>query len=87
MMSLTIRIILVSFLTMLSDWSSVGKKNAAIRSASRSYAEAEYKASIENHLKLVNEFELTTSDVNFNLALSYHYADSLDLARHPALLS
>lgn len=81
MMSLTIRIILVSFLTMLSDWSSVGKKNAAIRSASRSYAEANYAASVQDHLKLVNEYELTTPNVNFNLALSYHYSDSLDLAQ------
>lgn len=81
MMSLAIRIVLVSLLTLVSDWSDVGKKNKAIRAASRSYAEANYEASVENHLKLVNEFDLATPDVNFNLALSYHYNEQLDLAQ------
>lgn len=81
MMSLTIRIILVSLLTFLSDWSGVGKKNAAIRTAARSYAETNYEASVQDHLKLVNEFELATPNVNFNLALSYHYNGQVDLAQ------
>jgi tetratricopeptide (TPR) repeat protein len=48
--------------------------NAAIDQAAASYAAAEYAKSIKDHRVLVDEFQLASTYLDFNLGLSYHYA-------------
>ena len=57
-----------------ASWTRVSRLNAAIDKAASSYATTEYTQSIEDHLVLVNEFQLVSASLDFNLALSYQYA-------------
>jgi hypothetical protein len=69
------------FLLIPSSLTDIGKKNAAIKSAARSYAEADYEASVEKHLELKSEFNVDSPHATFNLALSYHYNGNLEEAQ------
>ncbi|MCH7398143.1 hypothetical protein MM236_09095 [Belliella sp. DSM 107340] len=59
----------------------ISKKNAAIKAAEKSYSEAKYEKSIEDHLKLSTEFGINNAASTFNLALSYQYAEKNEEAQ------
>ncbi len=56
-----------------ASWNKISRQNSAIRSAGESYRLGEYEASVENHLKLNTDFGLSSPELNYDLALSYHY--------------
>ena len=57
-----------------ASWTRVSRLNAAIDQAAASYAATEYAQSIKDHRVLVDEFQLASASLDFNLGLSYHYA-------------
>ena len=63
------------FLIIPSSWTRVSRLNNAIDLAETSYAEAKYEESVNHHLVLVNEFQLKTTNLDFDLGLSHHYAE------------
>jgi len=79
-MMTSIRVFFLSILMITSNWNEVGKRNAAIKAAAKSYEETDYEASITNHMRLVSEFNLSTPNVSYNLALSQHYGGQLEQA-------
>jgi hypothetical protein len=73
---------LFAFLLMIpASWTDIGKKNSAIKEAFRSYAEANYEKSVEDHLALANDFDIRTPNASFNLALSFHYNGQVEEAQ------
>jgi tetratricopeptide (TPR) repeat protein len=48
--------------------------NAAIDQAAASYTATEYEKAIKDHRVLIEEFQLVSEYLDFNLGLSYHYA-------------
>jgi hypothetical protein len=79
-MMTSIRVFFLSILMITSNWNEVGKRNAAIKAATKSYEETDYEASITNHLRLVSEYNITTPNVTYDLALSQHYGGQLEQA-------
>jgi len=75
------RFLLFTLLFIPSSWLEIGKKNAAVKAAAKSYAETDYEASVANHLKLSSDFGINTPNSNYNLALSYHYNGQLEEAQ------
>jgi len=69
------KLILGVFLLIPSSWTRVSRLNEAIEAAEKSYAEADYPQSIKDHLKLMEEFALTSLALDFDLGLSYHHAN------------
>lgn len=57
-----------------ATWTRVSRLNDAIDQAAASYAAAEYEQSIKNHRVLVDEFQISSTYLDFNLGLSYQYA-------------
>jgi hypothetical protein len=84
-MNIIIRSVLLLFLLIPASWLEIGKRNAAIKAASKSYAEASYEASVANHLKLATDFDINTPYLSYNLALSYHYNGQLEEAQRAYL--
>ncbi|MFD2200697.1 hypothetical protein [Shivajiella indica] len=80
-MMMIFRILLFAMLFIPSSWLEIGKKNAAIKAAAKSYAETDYEASVANHLRLSSEFGINTPNSSYNLALSYHYNGQLEEAQ------
>lgn len=80
-MVILLRYILTTLLLIPPSWNVIGEKNSAIRDAKRSYAEADYEASVANHLRLSTDFGISSPNANYNLALSYHYNGQLDEAQ------
>jgi tetratricopeptide (TPR) repeat protein len=74
-------LLLFIFLFLPASWTFITKKNAVIKSAATNYHEGKYQEAIENHLQLITDFELNTSSVNFNLALSYQNNNQLEEAQ------
>ncbi|TDQ19263.1 hypothetical protein DFQ04_1084 [Algoriphagus boseongensis] len=72
--------ILSVFLIIPASWTRVSRLNTAIEAAEKSYAETKYEESIQNHLVLVNEFEMRSSSLDFDLGLSHHYAQKTEEA-------
>ena len=72
----------IAFLLMFfpASWTQVSRLNAAIDLAERSYSETDYEKSIADHLSLIENFQFNTPNLDFDLALSYQYADKLDEA-------
>lgn len=64
-----------------SSWTEIGKKNRAIKEAAKSYAVANYEKSVADHLRLSSEFEISSPNASFNLALSYHYNGQVEEAQ------
>ena len=58
-----------------SSWTRVSRLNAAIDQAAASYAATEYTQAIKDHRVLVEEFQLVSESLDFNLGLSYKYAN------------
>lgn len=84
-----LRILLFVLLLIPSSWTEIGRKNTAIKAAARSYAEADYAASVNNHLLLSSDFGVNSPASIFNLALSYHYNEQVEEAQrtYQSLLS
>lgn len=80
-MIMIFRFLLFAMLFIPSSWLEIGKKNAAVKTAAKSYAQTDYEASVANHLKLFSDFGINTPNSNFNLALSYHYNGQLEEAQ------
>lgn len=68
------------FLLIPASWTRVSRLNSAIDLAAESYATAEYEQSITNHLVLVDEFGYASPELDYNLGLSYQYAEKVDEA-------
>ncbi len=68
------------FLLIPASWTRVSRLNLAIDTASDSYAEAKYDASVKNHLVLIEEFQYSSPELDFNLGLSYHHSEKPDEA-------
>lgn len=65
------RILLFPLLFLPSSWKGVAERNSAIKEAERLYAETQFEESVRQHLVLIEEFDLNSDEVRFNLALSY----------------
>jgi len=75
------RILLFLILFIPASWTATTRKNAAIKAASRDYAEANYEASVASHLRLSTDFGINSPNSSYNLALSYHYNNQLEEAQ------
>lgn len=80
-MHLAIRILILSIVMIPASLTEVSDRNKAIKTAAKDYASTEYEASVASHLKLISDFDLKTPNVNYNLALSYHYNGQLEEAK------
>ncbi len=70
-MMLPARTLLVVFLLVPTSWKKIGKKNKAILQAEQAYIATDFEQSVRQHLALISEYEISTPEVKFNLALSY----------------
>ncbi|MFD2036220.1 hypothetical protein ACFSKL_15560 [Belliella marina] len=75
------RILFLILLFVPGSWMEISKKNAAIKAAEKSYSEAKYEKSVEDHLALLSDFNVNSPEANFNLALSYQYAEKPEEAQ------
>ena len=74
------KLILLSFLFIPSSWTRVTRLNNAIKTAEKSYAEVNYAQSVTDHLVLINDFQVSADELNFDLGLSHQYSDKVDEA-------
>jgi len=70
-MTLTIRMLLFTFLLIPSSWKKIGERNRALEAAERAYTSTDFEESVRRHLALISEQQLSDPQVKFNLALSY----------------
>lgn len=75
-----IKVTFLTFLLIPSTWTVVSRLNQAIDKAAESYAKAAYDTAIKDHLIILEEFEYHPVQLDFNLGLSYHYADKQEEA-------
>ncbi|MFC3415011.1 hypothetical protein [Algoriphagus hitonicola] len=69
------KIILSLFLLIPSSWTRDSRLNAAIDTAAESYANGEYEQSIKDHLAIQEQFQIQSAALDYNIGLSYHYAE------------
>lgn len=74
------KVFVAVFLLIPGSWTRVSRLNFAIDTAADSYAEAKYDESVKNHLFLVEEFQYSSAELDFNLGLSYHHSEKPDEA-------
>lgn len=74
------KVLLATLVLIPASWTRVSRLNSAIGEAEESYSKAEYESSVEKHLGLIENFQYTSSELDFDLGLSYHYAEKLDEA-------
>ncbi|MBN3584669.1 hypothetical protein JYB64_19925 [Algoriphagus aestuarii] len=74
------KVLLATLVLIPSSWTRVTRLNSAIEQAEESYAKAEYEQSIEQHVGLIENFQYSTAELDFDLGLSYHYAEKPDEA-------
>ncbi|MFC3881635.1 hypothetical protein ACFOSV_15680 [Algoriphagus namhaensis] len=72
----------IAFILLLlpASWTRISRLNEAIDQAEKSYASTEYEQSITDHLALIENFQYSSSNLDFNLGLSYQYAEKLEEA-------
>ena len=75
-----IKLTLAVFLLIPASWTRVSRLNSAIDLAEESYAKVEYEQSITNHQLLIDEFGYSSPELDYNLGLSYEYAEKLEEA-------
>ena len=63
------------FLFLPASWTRVSRLNDAIDTAAQRYAETQYAESIKAHRLLLDEFQLASSGLDFDLGLSYQYGE------------
>lgn len=76
-----LRFLFVFLFVIPSSWTEIGKKNRAIKEAAKSYAVADFEKSVADHLRLSSEFDISSPNASFNLALSYHYNGQVEEAQ------
>ena len=69
------KVLFLVFLFLPASWTRVSRLNDAIDSAAQRYSEAKYAESIKAHRLLLDEFQLASSGLDFDLGLSYHYGE------------
>lgn len=69
------KILLLVFLFLPASWTRVSRLNDAIDAASQRYAETKYVESIKAHRLLLDEFQLASPGLDFDLGLSYQYGE------------
>jgi tetratricopeptide (TPR) repeat protein len=69
------KVFFLAFLFLPASWTRVSRLNDAIDSAAKRYAEAKYAESIQAHRLLLDEFQLTSPGLDFDLGLSYQYGE------------
>jgi tetratricopeptide (TPR) repeat protein len=74
------KVLLATLVLIPSSWTRVTRLNSAIEQAEESYSKAEYESSIEKHLSLIENFQYSSPELDFDLGLSYHYAEKPDEA-------
>lgn len=74
------KLILAVLLLIPSSWTRVTRLNNAIKAAEKSYSGANYTQSVADHLVLVNDFQYSSSELDFDLGLSHHYSEKPDEA-------
>jgi tetratricopeptide (TPR) repeat protein len=65
------RILLFVFSILPASWNQIAEKNKAIELAEGLYAQTKYEESVRQHLSLLEDFDLNSEEVKFDLALSY----------------
>ena len=63
-----------------ASWTRTTRLNSAIEVAEKSYAETRYEDAIRDHLVLVNEFEVKSQALNFNLGLTPQFGEKVEEA-------
>ncbi|EAZ79175.1 hypothetical protein [Algoriphagus machipongonensis] len=74
------KVLVATLLLIPSSWTRVSRLNSAIDEAEESYSQANYELSIEKHLALIENFQYSSPELDFNLGLSYHHAEKPDEA-------
>lgn len=74
------KVIILTLLFIPSSWTRVSRLNNAIKTAEKSYAETRYEDAIKYHQLLIDEFQYSSFPLDFDLGLSYHYAEKTDEA-------
>lgn len=74
------KVLLATLLLIPSSWTRVSRLNTAIDEAEESYSKTEYELSVEKHLALIENFQYTSSELDFDLGLSYQYGEKPDEA-------
>ena len=67
--------IFLVFLFLPASWTRISRLNDAIDVAAIHYAETKYAESIKARRLLVDEFQLSSPALDFDLGLSYHYGE------------
>jgi tetratricopeptide (TPR) repeat protein len=67
--------LLLVLLFLPASWTRVSRLNDAIDVASQHYAETKYAESIKAHRLLLDEFQLASPNLDFDLGLSYQYGE------------
>lgn len=74
------KITLAVLLLFPNSWTRTSRLNSTIDQAEEAYSKAEYEASIAKHQILVDEFEVSSSKLDFNLGLSNQFSGKVDEA-------
>lgn len=74
------KVILSVLLLIPASWTRDSRMNSAIDVAAESYAKGEYEQSIQDHLAIVEQFQVQSPELDYDLGLSYHYAKQDDEA-------
>lgn len=74
------KLTLALLLLIPSSWTKVSRLNTAINEAETAYAKTEYEQSITKHQLLVDEFQINSASLDFDLGLSNQYAEKPDEA-------
>ncbi len=69
------KVLLALVVLIPASWTRVSRLNSEIREAEESYSKAEYELSVEKHLALIENFQYSSSALDFDLGLSYHHAE------------
>lgn len=71
----------MAFLLLIpNSWTRTSRLNSAIDQAEEAYSKTEYEVSIAKHQVLVDEFEVSSPRLDFNLGLSNQFAEKVDEA-------
>lgn len=64
-------LLLFNLLFLPASWTKIAERNEAIAQAERFYAETKFEDAVRQHLLLIEDFELNSEEIRFDLALSY----------------
>lgn len=70
-MMVSSRILFFTFFFLPASWNQIAQRNSAIELAEGYYAGTKFEESVRQHLVLIDEYEMNSEEVRFDLALSY----------------